>query len=543
MYNIIYKPKMLPIILHNKKHLWKMGLIYLVLYNRNYLHFYYQIINNFIFYKDKRRLINAFIFRLMIKTPLYKAEYNKEMSKVENKITLDIAKLEKNIFNIRTIPSNGVSINTIENNLKSMIQVDTTNSHLDKISGAIYNKPDSKELKLFNMVLNIYCKTNPLHADVFPSLISMEKDIVSMTKELFNCPEGEGSGTMTSGGTESIILSLVGYREYARKKKGIYNPEMVAPITVHCAFDKGCKYLGIKLHKIAIDRNNKLDYKMLTSHINHNTILLVGSAPSFPNGLIDDITGLTKLGIKYDIPVHVDACLGGFILPFLNSVEKSLPKFDFSVEGVTSISADTHKYGCCPKGSSVLLFRDKKYLEACYFIQSDWTGGIYATTNLTGSRSGVSIAWTWSTLRFIGKTQFSIQANNISDSVVRITNSFKHDSDVFIFGNPNVCVVAFGSDVFDIYLLSQKMKELGWHLNELQNPPSFHLCVTNRHTKEIIDLFIKDIKYSIQEIVYSNSNSVNKEAGSGSIYGTTQKVPDINSVDALVKSYLNAIHL
>ena len=539
---------MLPTIFYKKKNLLKLFLIYFVLYNRNYVWFYSQKMNNFVFYKNKRKLINAFIFRLMIRTPLYKAEYNKEISKVETQINLDITKLEKNMFKIQTIPQQGDSIKTIENNLKSMIHIDTTNSHLDKVSGAIYNKPDNKELKLFTMVLNIYCKTNPLHADVFPSLISMEKDIISMTKELFNCPEGEGSGTMTSGGTESIMLALVGYREYARKHKGIYRPEMVAPITVHCAFDKGCKYLGIKLHKINIDRNNKIDYQMLTSHINHNTILLVGSAPSFPNGLIDDISILGSLGKEYDIPVHVDACLGGFVLPFLDINKESRPKFDFSVEGVTSISADTHKYGCCPKGSSVLLFKDKTFLEACYFIQSDWTGGIYATTNLTGSRSGLSIAWTWSTLRYIGKHQFSIQANHISDSVIRIRDAFKNDSDVFIFGQPNVCVVAIGSDVFDIYILSQKMKELGWHLNELQNPPSFHLCVTNRHIKEIIDLFIKEMKVSIKEIVDNNdankiasNSSKNKE--SGSIYGTTQKVPDQNSVDTLVKTYLNAIHL
>ena len=542
---------MLPTILYNKKYAWRMILLYLVLYNRHNFGFYSQKLTNFILYKDKRKLINAFIFRLMIKTPLYKDKYNNEISKVETKINLDIANLEENIFKIKTMPSEGESIKTIETNLKSMIYNDTVNSHLDKISGAIYNKPDSKEIKLFTMVLNIYCKTNPLHADVFPSLISMEKDIVSMTKKLFNCPEGEGSGTMTSGGTESIILALVGYREYARKHKGIYSPEMVAPITVHCAFDKGCKYLGITLHKINIDRNNNIDKSMLLSHINHNTILLVGSAPSFPNGIIDDISLLGKLGKQYDIPVHVDACLGGFVLPFLDSNTKMLPKFDFLVEGVTSISADTHKYGCCPKGSSVLLFKKKPLLESCYFIQSDWTGGIYATTNLTGSRSGLSIAWTWSTLRFIGKTQFSIQANTISDNVVKIRDAFNDDSDVFIFGKPNVCVVAFGSDIFDIYILSQKMKALGWHLNELQNPPSFHLCVTNRHTKDIIDLFIKDMKQSINEIItdkknnalVASSNSKKEEPVSGSIYGTTQKVPDQNSVDALVKTYLNAIHV
>tara|TARA_B110001469_G_scaffold127153_1_gene146946 strand:+ start:1251 stop:2879 length:1629 start_codon:yes stop_codon:yes gene_type:complete len=542
---------MLPTILYNKKYAWRMIILYLVLYNRHNFGFYSQKLTNFILYKDKRKLINAFIFRLMIKTPLYKDKYHREISKVETKINLDIVKLEENIFKIKTIPEDGESIKTIETNLKSMIYNDTVHSNLDKISGAIYNKPDSKEIKLFTMVLNIYCKTNPLHADVFPSLISMEKDIVSMTKKLFNCPEGEGSGTMTSGGTESIILALVGYREYARKHKGIYSPEMVAPITVHCAFDKGCKYLGITLHKINIDRNNNIDKCMLLSHINHNTILLVGSAPSFPNGIIDDISLLGKLGKQYDIPVHVDACLGGFVLPFLDSNTKMLPKFDFLVEGVTSISADTHKYGCCPKGSSVLLFKKKTLLESCYFIQSDWTGGIYATTNLTGSRSGLSIAWTWSTLRFIGKTQFYIQANNISDNVIKIRDAFNNDNDVFIFGQPNVCVVAFGSDVFDIYILSQKMKALGWHLNELQNPPSFHLCVTNRHTKDIIDLFIKDLKQSIHEIIndkknnslVSSSNSKKEASVSGSIYGTTQKVPDQNSVDAIVKTYLNAIHV
>ena len=201
---------MLPTILYNKKYTWRILLLYLVLYNRHNFGFYSQKLTNFILYKDKRKLINAFIFRIMIKTPLYKDKYNNEISKVETKINLDIAKLEENIFKIKTMPQEGESIKTIETNLKSMMFNDTTNSQLDKISGAIYNKPDSKEIKLFTMVLNIYCKTNPLHADVFPSLISMEKDIVSMTKKLLNCPEGYGSGTMTSGGTESIILALVG---------------------------------------------------------------------------------------------------------------------------------------------------------------------------------------------------------------------------------------------------------------------------------------------------------------------------------------------
>ena len=323
--------------------------------------------------------------------------------------------------------------------------------------------------------------------------------------------------------------------------------------TVHPAVDKGCYYLGIKLRKISVDDNNNIDETQLNYSINHNTIVVIGSVPSFPHGLVDNILLLNSYAIHYDAPIHVDACLGGFVFPFI----KEFPPYDFRLLGVQSISVDTHKYGCCPKGSSVLVFRDKKYFECCYFIQSEWSGGIYATTNITGSRSGLNLAWTWAMLTYQGYDTLSDQANEIMENLEKIKSAFEDDSDIKIYGDPKVCVVGFGSDTLNIYKVCQHMKEKGWNLNELQNPPSFHFCITNCHTDDIIDEFIKNLRESIDKTLTEKNTlyledmcfqeglpkkSSSSSAEGASIYGTTQKVPDQSVVDDVVVCYLNSIH-
>jgi sphinganine-1-phosphate aldolase len=509
--------------------------VIMALQNHGYITGLFKGIHNWIFYYDKKKNTQSFIFNLLIKLPYFKRQLDNEVLKIKTDVINDVSILETGIPRMRTLPKIGLTQDWLDTTLTCMQSIDLKNTNKTKISGTLYNTPDSDEIALQKRVMDFYYKTNPLHADMFPSLVTMEKDIISMTKTLFNCPNDEGTGTVTTGGTESIILALFGYREYAKKYKGICRPEMIAPSTVHPAFDKGCYYLGIKLHKITIDVNNQLDFSSLKWHINHNTILLVGSAPSFPHGLMDDIPKLSDIAIDYNIPLHVDACLGGFVLAFLDRPTE----FDFSIDGVSSISADTHKYGCCPKGSSTLIFRKKQMFECCYFIQSEWSGGIYATTNITGSRSGLNLAWTWSMLNYQGYNQLKAQANNIVEHIAKIKSSFANDSDIYIFGDPNVCVVGFGSNTINIYDLSEKMKHLGWNLNELQKPDSFHLCVTNCHTQDSIDTFIKDIKSSLTSLVSTGQTGV---VGS-SIYGTTQKVPDQGIIDNVVVEYLNAIHL
>ena len=507
--------------------------------------FYLKCSYNFCVYKNKTKALKSYIFKIMVNSPLFlKDTFEKEILEFTNKIKDDIDTLEKNIFRSKSLPYYGIDSAMLIDKLDSMKQNDDSKYQHNKISGALYNTPSSGEMTLVTDILNRYYKTNPLHSDIFPSLITMEKDIIHSCKPLFNLPKKQGTGTLTTGGTESIFLALYTYREYGKKFKNIISPEIVAPRSVHPAFDKGCYYLGIKLNKIDIDNSNNLDIHMLKSHINYNTILLVGSAPSFPHGLMDNISLLSKIAQNYSIPLHVDACLGGFVLPFLGLRRVKLGAFDFSLKGVTSISTDTHKYGCCPKGSSVLLFRDKKMFESCYFVQNDWMGGLYATTNMTGSRAGLNIAWTWALLNNIGFKQFTEQAKHISDMVIKVNDAFSNSNSLFVFGKPMVCVVGFGSNTFDIYILSNRLKKMGWNLNELQNPPSFHLCITNRHTKEIITEFIENVEHCLQLIEEEIKEGVitSRRSNSSSIYGSTQKIENSNILDDVIKVYLNGLH-
>lgn len=546
--------------------------------NINTASFYFKNVLSWALYTNKTKQIRKCVFNIAMCFPYYKNQLNEKMKKIKQDLELSTLKLENGIIRQKTLPVIGANIPEIVKNIKQNANTDLAHYSKDMLSGTMYNISDSKEIQMLKDVMDSYYKTNPLHSDIFPSLITMEKDIVSICKVLLSLENG-GTGSLTTGGTESIILALFGYRELG-KKHGITSPEVVALTTVHPAFDKGCYYLGIKLRKIAVDKNNNIDPIELSLALNHKTILIVGSVPSFPHGLIDDIELLSHMAEINDIPLHLDACLGGFIFPFLDSYNElynNLNLCDFRNPIVSSISIDTHKYGLCPKGSSVIIFRDKARFENCYFIKSDWNGGIYATTNITGSRSGLNVAWTWSILNYNGQTEYFNNALKIVSHLDRIKQAFDKNGDVFIFGEPILSVVAFGSDTLDIYKISQGLKEKGWNLNELQNPPSFHLCITNCHTEDSITKFIRDMLLQINNVkelekliqheeqnninfgagdgINSEKESINKQGQSnnqsqnqntesegGSIYGTSQKVDDIRIIDSVVTCYLNTLH-
>ncbi|KAJ1555603.1 hypothetical protein HK096_002010, partial [Nowakowskiella sp. JEL0078] len=249
----------------------------------------------------------------------------------------------------------------------------------------------------------------------------MEAEIVSMVLSMYNAPEG-ACGNVTSGGTESLLLAVKAYRDYARDKRGITEPEMVLPITIHAAFDKAAHYFGIKIISIPWDPiTGKVNIEKMAASITRNTILLAGSAPNFPHGIIDDIPAIAKLARKHQLPLHVDACLGGFLIPFMEKAGFNLPhKFDFRVDGVTSISVDPHKYGFTPKGCSVLLFKEKELRHSMYYLSTDWPGGIYATPTLAGTRSGALIATCWTSMLHFGEEGYIESTRNIIDISYKI---------------------------------------------------------------------------------------------------------------------------
>ncbi|CAH8560461.1 unnamed protein product [Schistosoma turkestanicum] len=371
----------------------------------------------------------------------------------------------------------------------------------------------------------------------------MEAEVVRMCVTMFH-GDKDACGTTTSGGTESILLACLAYRQLAREH-GIKHPNMIIPITAHPAFDKAAHYFSIKVIHVPLDPvTYKVDMIEMKSLITDDTCMLVGSAPGFPHGIIDPIKEIAELGYKYNIPVHVDCCLGGFLLPFMEKVNYPIEPFDFQLPGVTSISCDTHKYGFAPKGTSVIMYRNQYYRSKQYFTQTTWPGGIYASSTLPGSRSGALIATCWAAMMYHGENGYCKSTRRIISTTQHITNELRKIPGIFVLGEPNVSIVAFSSNSFDIYklsqLLSNKPNGRGWNLNNLQFPSAIHLCVTDMHTgKGCADRFIQDVTEIAKELMKKPNQ---KSEGSAAIYGLSQMIPDRSIVAELAHCYLDAYY-
>jgi len=285
----------------------------------------------------------------------------------------------------------------------------------------------------------------------------------------------------------------------------------------------------------------RVDVDKMARMIRRGTIMLVGSAPSFPHGTMDPIAKIAALGLQHNIPVHTDACLGGFLLAFMPRAGYQIDEFDFRVKGVTSISADTHKYGFAPKGSSLLLFCDKKYKHYQYFVATEWPGGLYASPTLAGSRSGAIIAGCWSTLLYFGVEGYTECTRKIIQ-VARVIEGRLHTTPhLQIVGTPATSVVAFTSSKFDIYRLLSILSKKGWSLNALQFPSCIHFCVTYCHTAEgVAESFCRDVEDAVRVVV---GEGFDKPAeGQAAIYGTSQTIPDRSIVNEITSYYMDSLY-
>ncbi|VBB31484.1 unnamed protein product, partial [Acanthocheilonema viteae] len=409
----------------------------------------------------------------------------KELNYTRQKIYREIHKCDNTGLFFRMLPESGMNnakIVSIAEQYNAMTEVDVL---AGKVSGAVYTDQNSEQSNLLSKMFDIYAFANPLHPDIFPGCRKMEAEIVHIVANLFHgglkC-----CGTVTSGGTESILLAMLSYRNYAIIK-GISEPEILVPVTAHAAFDKAAHLFGMRIRHVPVGNNQKVDIDKMRRAISRDTCVLVGSVPNFPTGTMDDIEQIAQLGQRYDIPVHVDACLGGFLIVFMEECGYPLPPFDFRVSGVTSISCDTHKYGYAPKGSSVILYRERKYLHHQYMCIPEWTGG---------SRSGLAISLAWATLLFFGRSGYVQRTKEIIQCARRISSAIMNDIDgLRLLGSADVSVVAFTSDVFNVYALVDDMSALGWNLNSIQNPAGAHICVTyNTVVADAWQAFIDDLR-------------------------------------------------
>ncbi len=422
-----------------------------------------------------------------------------------------------------------------------------------KVSGAIYHGGDDLT-EVMGHAFTLFALSNPLHPELFPSVRNMEAEVVSWSCRLFNGGD-KACGTMSSGGTESILLACRAYREYGRTTRGITRPNMVIPATAHAAFHKAGDYFGIAVRIVPVDQNTfKADVDAMGAAMDSNTVMIMGSAVQFAQGVVDPIPQLAELALKKGgVPLHVDCCLGSFIVPFANEVyaemgQPPITPFDFSVKGVTSISCDTHKFGYAPKGSSVIMYSEEKYRLAQFYVSPRWTGGVYATPTISGSRAGALVAATWATMRFIGADGYRQFARTILSSVKEVAAGIQrmHDEKLGIklYGQPDLCVVAFGPDPdaprpAKIFAVFDAMSARGWQLNSLQAPASVHLCVTHKNAAESAARFESDLREAVAEV---DANADAYKDGMGKIYGMAESIPVDGPLELLSKVFLSALY-
>jgi len=412
------------------------------------------------------------------------------------------------------------------------------------VSGAVYHG-DADHIDLLNQAYAINSQSNPLHLDVWPSAAKYESEIVSMTAKMLGAeqatnndsPKPEVCGVVSSGGTESILLAMKTYRDWARDKRGIHAPEIIVPSTVHVAFDKAAHYFNIKIVHVPVGADYRADVEATKARINKNTIALVGSAPCFPHGVIDPIEALSELARERGIGFHTDSCLGGFVLPWAGQLGYDVPPFDFSLPGVTSISADTHKYGYAAKGTSVVLYRSPELRRYQYFTATDWPGGLYFSPTFAGSRAGALSAACWASMVATGRKGYLDATKKILETAARIKAGIEAMPDIQILGDP-LWVIAFASDTLDIFRIMDCMAEKGWSLNGLHKPSCVHLCVTLRHTREgIAQRFLDDLAASVDQV----KENPKAEGGMAPVYGMAATMPDRGAVSELLVRYMDLI--
>jgi glutamate/tyrosine decarboxylase-like PLP-dependent enzyme len=468
--------------------------------------------------------------------------YNNKL--VEKLLTSGVTNVD--IGNINTIQESGLNKETLMTYLHTLKDMD---SMPKLISGTIYDDHENQHKEIMQAAYNLYAYTNPMHIDLFHSVVFMEKNLIVMISKLLGNMEHQ-CGSITNGGTESIFLALKTYRDMKCMNNGflknvdanasVHKINVVAPDTVHCSVDKLCHYLNIQLIKVKSNHEHRVTVCDILNTINEYTACVVLSAPSYGFGIMDDVEHIAPAMKERGIPVHVDACLGGFVWMFQqqreNGIEMEMDvasKYSFRVDGVTSVSACFHKYGYSQKGVSCILYRDESYLKYQYFVTADWDGGLYVSPTILGSRSGGLVAQAWAGFLSRGYKEYQDSSNKIIHiakyahekiQLVRECRAYPLDLHIVCFD--------IGKDTYKLY---DYLITKGFNLNALQNPPAIHLCVTKMHDETTIDALVQEIETFIQ-----CKDALEYKEDLAPIYGMKASIPVYTNeiLNECISSYL-----
>lgn len=337
---------------------------------------------------------------------------------------------------------------------------------------------------------------NALNPSAFPSLRRFENEVVAMTAQLLG---GDAAvvGNMTSGGSESILMAVKAARDWAKATRRIGGtPQIVLPRSAHPAFPKACSYFGLEPVFTPLREDFRADPRAMSKAISRRTIMVVGSAPAYPQGVVDPIEEIADLARQRGLWCHVDACVGGFMLPFVRDLGHPVPPFDFDVPGVISMSADLHKYGYAAKGASVVLYRDPSYRRFQYYAFTDWPGGIYASPTMTGTRPGGAIAAAWAVMQHLGRQGYERITAEVMEATAQIRQGIESIRGIEVLGDPHMSVLALGADGLDVYAIGDELTARGWHIDRQQSPASLHLTVQRGHVGRT-DEFLADLRAAV----------------------------------------------
>jgi glutamate/tyrosine decarboxylase-like PLP-dependent enzyme len=417
----------------------------------------------------------------------------------------------------RALPEHGRSREELLGELRTMAIEENAVWETGRCSGTMYCG-DRDHYAFLTQAFGLFAHQNALQRDMNPGATRFEGEIIAMALDLFHASTldgGDPAGMVTSGGTASIAHAMLAYREQGRAR-GIQHPNVVKPETAHPAFDKACHLFGIELRRIPVDPDTTLVRPDdVAGAIDDNTVAIIGSAGNYGYGTIDPIAALGEVALARGVGLHVDGCLGGFLLPFGEELGYDIPAFDFRLPGVTTISADTHKYGYGLKGSSTLLFAERALRDGMYFFMADWSGGKYFSPGMDGSRSTGLLAATWASMVSLGREGYRRYAKGIFETSAAMQAAVRAHPELRLLGTPTF-LFAFTSDEFDIYHVNDELKRRGWRLNGLQYPNALHMAVTRPQLQEgVVEAWSEDLAAAV---TYAREHR-DQPAESAALYG------------------------
>ena len=454
----------------------------------------------------------------------------KFLEKTKEDINNEFRKMFKKKFKKIEFYDNKQDYTKILSKMEENLKGDKVKIENGKLTGSVYCLNDQIKY-IAGEAAKMFLYSNLLHPDIYTYNRYLESELIKLGVQLFNGKE-DACGVTTSGGTMSIINAIYAYANRGRKL-GIKHPEIIMSITAHCAFEKACELFDVKCIKIPLDQKTyQIDLNLVKKNISKNTICLVGSFPNFPHCVSDDIEQLSKLGIKYNIPVHVDCCLGGFLVVFHERAGiTDTPRFDFRLPGVTSISADLHKYGLCPKGISLLLFSKHEYRKHLFFIYPRWPGSTYMTPGFEGSRTGALIASSFAVLNSMGKEFYANNAKEIYDAVKKVKDFINKECDLIkVIGNPFVCGVSFTGKYIPYFY--DKIVEKGFAVNYVNSPEGVGFIFTSANVKNA-EYYMKSLKEINDALKIEKPKECSQVA---KLYGFSYKLP-IGIASEALESY------